>query len=290
MGRKSSLCSQGVDLAVHPDYRNAGVYTKMFNFWQKLLSDDNVNIHYSVTGNPLLMRRAIKIGWIRFPHPIVILVRVHDIDLHGKMMRTGHRLMKKYGYHLIKTVNKIGNVFNRPLASTSQFSINEIENFDDRIDTFWNEIKDHYSFIVNRGKEDLNWRYCDPKGGKYIVKQAEGDRGILGYIVLRINKYREDYPIGYIIDLITLPDRLDVADALLKNAIRFFDDSAVNGVHYCVVKNHPHESLFKRNGFLNSRAHLFVSYHPIRVESEIDEFQKAPANRLHFQYGDTDFI
>ena len=119
-----------------------------------------------------------------------------------------------------------------------EFCIEEVKCIDERIEMFWNGIKDHYSFIVNRSKEDLNWRYCDPRAGCFVVKQAEEGGRILGYSALRVNRYREDYPVGFIVDLLTLPNRLDVADALVKDAVRYFDDENINIVNYQVVKNH----------------------------------------------------
>lgn len=289
IGKKSLLSGQGMDLAVHPDFRVRGVYLKMGELKDELIAKDNVNIVYGATVNPIVIRRSNKLGWLRFPRPVLCLVRIHNFDLHLKMMSKRARL-KKYGYHLLKAVNRIRNILSRPPIVTSEFQVKEINSFDDRIELFWNRIKDHYSFIVERSKEYLNWRYCDPRGGDYLVKQVEEEGHIIGYSVLRINKYKEDYPRGYVVDLLTLPDRLDVADTLINDAVHYFDDLRVNIVYYCVVKNHLYERLFKRHEFLDSRTDLYVSYNPIQVETEIDEFKTTPSKQLHFQYGDTDAI
>ena len=54
--------------------------------------------------------------------------------------------------------------------------------------------------------------------------------------------------------------------------------------------DHPYEKLYQRHGLLNKRTQLLVSYLPIQVGSEINEFEKAPANRLLYQLGDSDHI
>ena len=80
----------------------------------------------------------------------------------------------------------------------------------------------------------MNWRFCDSRGGNYVVKMAEENGSILGYIILRINKIREDYPIGYIVDLLTLPERLDVVSDLISNSVNYFDVNDVNAINLFV--------------------------------------------------------
>ena len=290
IGSKSLLCFQAMDSAVHPDFRRMGVWNKMDEQRQELLVKADANIHYSISGNPILWAQAMRLGSIRFPRPIIELVRIHDIKLHLKMRPNENALVKKYGYLLLKALNRVRNTLTRTPSITPGLHIEDVNRFDDRIETFWEEIKDGYSFIQERDRERLNWRYCDSQGGDYVIKQAEEYGSIIGYIVMRINRYRENYPMGYIIDLLTLPERLDVADALIKEAIRYFDDLKVNIIQCCIVKDHPYEKLYQRHGLLNKRTQLFVSYLPIQVGSEINEFKTAPANRLLYQLGDTDHI
>ena len=68
----------------------------------------------------------------------------------------------------------------------------------------------------------------------------------MGYSVLKINRLREDYPIGYIVDLLALPDRLEVARVLISDAVRYFDERNINIVNCLTVKGHPYTSLFSR--------------------------------------------
>ena len=289
IGSKNLLCFQTVDTAVHPDFRRMGLYNKMYELRQNLLVKANANLVYAISGNPILLKTAMKLGWIRFPRPIMELVRIHDVKLHLKKRPTENALIKKFGYLLLKALNRVRIILTRTPGIPSGLRIEDVDRFDDRIELFWEEVKDAYSFIHERDREYLNWRYCDSRGGDYVVKQAEEDGSIIGYIVMRVNRYREDYPMGYIIDLLTLPDRFDVADALIKEAIRYFD-LKVNVIYCCMVKDHPYEKLYQRHGLLNKRTQLLVSYLPIQVGREINEFKTAPASRLLYQLGDTDHI
>lgn len=290
IGSKNLLCFQTVDTAVHPDFRRMGLFNKMNVRRQELLVRANANLVYAISGNPILLKTAMKLGWIRFPRPIVELVRIHDVKLHLKMRPTENALIKRWGYLLLNALSRVRNIFTRTPGITSGLRLEDVDRFDDRIEMFWEEVKDAYSFIHVRDREYLNWRYCDSRGGDYVVKQAEEEGSIIGYIVLRVDGFREDYPVGYILDLLTLPNRLDVADALIKEAIRYFDDVKMNVIYCCMVKDHPYEKLYLRHGLLNKRTQLLVSYLPIQVGSEINEFKTAPASRLLYQLGDTDHI
>jgi len=290
IGDKVLLCQQGTDVAVHPDYRRMGVSTKMRELRNELQVKLNTDLTYNVVSNPFQIRSALRRGRPRFPRPVLKLVRINDLDLHLKQSNSERILLKKQGYLFLKALSNIRNIFTRPPYSPSEFPIKVINRFDERINLFWDETKEHYKFIVERNQDYLNWRYCDPRGGNYVVKQVEEDGHILGYSVLRINRYRAEYPEGYIVDLLTLPDRLDVASALITDAVHHFDDLEINIVLSTVVKDHPYETLFKRQGFLDSRTEQEIMYRPKQEGSEFDDFRTAPANQLQLQYGDTDSI
>ena len=99
------------------------------------------------------------------------------------------------GFHIVNLLNDVRNFFSYPHSKKKDLQILEISSYDDRIDEFWHEVNDYYRFIIERTKDYLNWRYCDPRGGEYIVKTAEEDGRILGYSVLRINSYQKTYPV-----------------------------------------------------------------------------------------------
>jgi hypothetical protein len=196
----------------------------------------------------------------------------------------------RYGFHLSKLANQCRNAFRLHRPSSYDFQITKIAHFDGRIEVFWEEIKDHYHFIVERNRDYLNWRYCDPRGGDYLVRIAEANSHILGYTVLRIDKHQRDYPVGYIIDLLTLPNRFDVANALVGEATNYFDDHHINIIISLMIKNHPYEAILKKNGFITGlkKRHLYY-----RVYAEIKELSKLKKESpcwIHFAYGDFDEI
>jgi hypothetical protein len=136
--------------------------------------------------------------------------------------------------------------------------------------------------------EYLNWRYCDPRSnlqGRYFVKKAEQDGENLGFIVLRYRE-KDDYPEGYIVDLLTLPDKMDAARRLLEEACLFLWELGVNVVHYRVIKNHPFQALFSEQGFIEVPSKLHMTFKMFTDKEKIRVIRDSKPNQIHFNYGD----
>lgn len=284
------LCSFGIDLAVHPDFRRMGISNKMHELREELRKKSDIIFAPIESGVPILIKHYSKI-YPRFPHDKMLFVRIHDVDLHLRIIQSENTWVKKYGFLLLKLFNRIKNVLSVSSPSGKAFNISEIQSFDDRINKFWDEIKDHYTFAVERKRDYLNWRYSDPRGGNYLIKQIEEDGRILGFSVLRINRYMENYPMGYVVDLLTFPDRLDVAEAFVADAIDYFDHNDINIIKCLIVENHPHEGIFKKHGFLYSRERHVMFYTIFTpIGDELIKVKKVTGNRIHLSYGDRDDI
>lgn len=286
IGGEVYILPHGADAAVHPNYRKRGVNTRVRKMRTELIKKLGSLHHYSVSANPILIQRNIRQGRPRFPFPVMIYAKIQDFNKHVKMVPTENLLIKRYGFHLMKYANSIRNTFTRRVQSEDKISISAVYTFDEKISIFWEKIRGYYDFIVERNLERLNWRYLDPRGGGFIVKQAEENEEILGYIVIRINRYLKGYPMGYIIDLLTIPTRLDAADKLLQDALNIFEEHKVNIITGLFVQNHPIKKALSRNGFLKSmeKINIFLG------AEELNELKDSDPSKIHFTLGDFDHI
>jgi len=295
IGENTVPCFQGIDLVIHPDYRRKGIRRLLRKKKDALAEKEGIKFKISIENKPIAIKSQKRRQYTILSDVISLVVRIRDIDLFLKTNRQEGSLLKKYGFHIISLGNRLKNLFSRDSIESdkvNEFEVVEIKEFDDRINLFWNQIKDHHSLIIEKKKEYLNWRYCDPRGGEFLVKIAESERRILGYIVLRIKCSQEanlQNSVGYIVDLLTLPDRFDVAEALLDEGTQYFDENFVNLIQSFIVKNHPTETLFRKRFFLNSRINFSIAYKSFDISSRIDSL-KNPGERIHIQYGDTDWI
>lgn len=286
VGKAVNILPHGADAAVHPDFRKMGVNTQVRKLRSKLIGKLGALHHYSVSANPILIRRNIREGRPRFPFPVMIYAKIQDVDRHIQAVPTENPLTKRYGFHLMNMANKIKNTLTNPIHGNRNIKISTVETFDDRINILWENISDHYDFMVVRNRDRLNWRFLDTRGGEFIVRQAEEHNKILGYIVIRVNKHLKHYPIGYIVDLLNVPGRLDAADKLVKDALNLFEEYETNVITGLFVQNHPIKKVLSRNGFLNSmeKVNIFLG------AEELNELNNSVPSKIHFTLGDFDHV
>ena len=295
VGDKLLFSRRSADLAVHPDYRRMGVSTQMSSLKKELRQRKGVQMGYSASGNRIILQYRKKHGNLFFPHVLCEKVCIKDVDKFLERHNIKYKFIIKIGFLALKNINAIVNAikFNRNNSyNDNDIIIRRIHEFDENIDRFWGSIKDGYYFIIERTQKYLNWRYCDKRGGDYYVVIAEQDGDILGYIVLRINRILDDYPEGTIVDLLTLPDRLDVARKLIVHAVDYFNENKVISVNVWTVKNHPYDVLYERYGFIEitRTARTVFNTTPVDVGEEWELFESAQPSQLHIQLGDLDWI
>lgn len=291
MGKKIRLCQQGADSAIHKDLRGKGVYSRVNAEKNELMYKLNTDCTYWATNVPVLKKMQKNREYPSFPQPVIFMVRIQDVSLHLKMnTNISNPWLKDIGFNIVKMINRARTKLSSSTIYSKDYSIYQIKKFDNRINTFWDNIKEYYNFIVERNKDYLNWRYCDIRGGNYIVKQIEAEDNILGYSVLRVNRYRKEYPEGYIVDLITLPQRPDIVNILIEDAIKYFNNKSINIIYSWIIKKHPYEGMFNNYAFINSRKRINVGYRLLNIKNEVMEFQTSLPEHLHLHIGDTDWI
>jgi len=96
--------------------------------------------------------------------------------------------------------------------------------FDERFDRLHDQVAAAVPCTVEKSSAFLEWRYGagTPREPMRLLTVTDGG-ALAGYAVLRTSTHDE----GFILDLTTLPDRRDVARALLAAAVRrFWEDRA----------------------------------------------------------------
>ena len=205
------------------------------------------------------------------------------------------RRRKKYGGRLpmplavlrIKLVTVFNGLGHWPYwgPARGDWSITPLERFDDRIEGFFEEAAQPFDFVIVRGKDYMNWRYCDPAGGRFTVRVAEQQGRLLGYLVFKITEGE-----GYIADLLALPGRIDVVRSLVEDALRIFSEAGIELVTCWVISRHPYNGILRRYGFVDSRRDVGFRYQPVSLDESELEFLADPRARIHLTHGDSDWI
>lgn len=200
-------------------------------------------------------------------------------------------LLMKWGYRGASFLNSLRSIASNISApANNDVTIERVEPFDEGIDRFCAAILSQHDYIVRRDVDFLNWRYCDPRAGDFIVNIAEEGDEVLGLLVLRVNKYREDYPVGLIVELLVLEGRDDVYHLLISNALEYLEGMGVNIVVSEAVKNHPSERMLTAHGFVDSRIPLQIFCNPFSMAEDFSKFKDMSPSRVYYSYGDIDSL
>jgi GNAT superfamily N-acetyltransferase len=279
--------SFAADTAVQADYRGLGISVKMIEQGIRSRQEKGTKFTYFVTRHPRLIRMNSK-RYPIFPRSITNLVRIRDIDYHLEAMPMDRANLLKLGFKGAKLMNKLKHRSEKNVSGSIRVS--DVESFDERIDLLWDKVALECDFSMERRREYLNWRYCDPRSGGFTIRLAAEGGDIVGYSVMRINKYNKEYPIGYIVDIFAPPRRLDILNALASDAAVYFDDGDVNIVNCLAIKDHQQNSVLAAYGFLDSRVKVHLFYLSEGIGNNLAQMSSSRPNSVYFSYGDIDSL
>src|SRR3972149_657783 len=100
-----------------------------------------------------------------------------------------------------------------------------LERFPESADRLFEESRREFDWILVRSASYLNWRYVHPSAGRYGGRGAFPRDALTGYCVIRVGG-----PCAHIADLLVLPGRSDVADALVGDALQIAARSGAGAV------------------------------------------------------------
>jgi hypothetical protein len=284
------VARDSVDAAVDPRYQGQGLYGAMVDYVHGIPQDTECDLAFWYSTNPRTRRpsRPERAGK-PLTNPIQVLQRPCRVRALVTRRREeyGGRLPAPLAVLRIKAETTINALWHPPYWRSSEgaWSIGTLERFDDRIGVFFDESAEPFDFIVARGKDYLNWRYCDPAAGRFTVRVAEQGERILGYLVFKLTESE-----GYIVDLLALPGRTDVVRSLIEDALGLLREASVELVTCWMVSRHPYNGILRRYGFIDSRRDVGFGYEPTGPDCPDLEFLDDPRSRIHLTHGDTDWI
>lgn len=152
------------DVVVHPDFRRWGIYRKMGEYAAEEAKQIGLNLSYRVSGNQVVI--ATSETCPGSPYQINNFVRIRDIDGQLRAMPMDNPWLYKLGFNALKMNNFFRNIFQEREADWRGPPVHEIASFTGQIEEFWMNISRHHNFIMVRDRGYLNWRCCDPRGGR----------------------------------------------------------------------------------------------------------------------------
>jgi GNAT superfamily N-acetyltransferase len=277
----------GVDVGVHPDYRGKGVYSSLRNTANKVRVEEGFELSFGIETNPILIQSHEKRGdQGKFPFTAREDYKIIDIDLHYKNIKSDYVFFKKIGFKILSYFRSFRNLSG---SSNNIQGINVFEGeYDPRLEKFFEKIENEHDFIFKKTLEHFAWRYFDSHGGNYVIKYAEFGDEIVGYIILS-ERMDQGYSTGYIVELITLSEFSSVEDLLIQESIGYFKERGVNFIRFLAISGKSVEKSLRRQMFFKGNP-LYLTFTLGINDASILKWQPMIVNRVHFCYGDFDYI
>lgn len=169
-------------------------------------------------------------------------------------------------------------------ALTFAGQIVDLDRFDDRTDGVWNEARTHFEFAVERTQDYLNWRYADPRAGRFDIRAAIDSGELIGFCVTKAQSSPAE-----VVDLLVRPGRLDAIGALVSDAIARIRRHGDADIHVWLPTLHPYMATIRELGFYDSGRDPSLHYVTAVMTSEELAFLGDPELPVHITQGDSDF-
>ena len=228
------------DLLVDPEYRRKGLGLSLVSLLNGAWEDATDTFAVGIWMNEFTYTSSKRRGYYELnAHYFVKPVNLAPILM--KIIRSKFvvRAITPFGHGLIGLYDHF--ISNRRYPD---ISISQIERFDQRFDTFADNISRKFPLIVLRHSKYLNWKYIDRPSANHTILTAERNGGLTGYIILYSSK-SEDAKLGVIVDILADPDDSQTIASLCQAAINSFRKENVDVV-VCFLTNKSFIRVFKK--------------------------------------------
>ena len=280
-GRERVLRTGG-DAAVHPDWRRMNIGQKRHELRAELGFDIGDLSLAWLPHHPATRKRTLD--WPALGNRVLVFWKPAGL----RSLVSVPARSAGWGRAIRAVLEAMrGSLRERFAAPQARFGgiVVSMQRFDDRTDAIWDSAKDEFDLAIVRNQEYLNWRYADPRAGRFAIRAAIEGEAIVGYCVLRPSSDPAE-----IVDLLVRPGRLDAVDALLADADALVRGEGVRDIHCWLPQRHPYVGTLRRHGFLDAGRDPSLRYRARTMTEEELGFLLDPDARLHITHGDSDFV
>lgn len=276
------LATQGVDLCTHPDHRGKGLMSGLLDHRDRLKADHGVAFDFGFPNHGSYRVSMKRQGFREVD--MTMMQHRFIIDRERYFQKVSMGSLKRLGYvsyvALQRTIHRSGE---------TGLHVDDVKRFSDDDDRLYRKAATDFDLIAVRDHRYLNWRFCDPRGGAYIVRGARENEELLGYAVLKPEGDGE----MMIVDMLADPGRPDVIPFLLQDALEQGQRHGSESLTCCLPKGHRYERNLRESGFvaevrMTGDEPMRMIWFP-RGDHDLDTLS-SPSPACHIMLGDTDWV
>lgn len=156
----------------------------------------------------------------------------------------------------------------------------ELNNFDERVDALWENVRTNHQITTKRDSKYLNWRFClKPQSNYRILGYVDGDR-LLGYVIFK--KYQAAVDI---VDILAIREK-KIGLELVWAVLNFCRQSDIKSVNTWLPVNHPLHLDLEKLGFRNTHPVIYMGARLLKRFNEISDITNI--RKWYFTMSDSD--
>jgi hypothetical protein len=238
--------SLSLDTMTHADYRRQGMFERLANELYADLGQQDIGITYGFPNNNSLGGFVRKLEWTHICSLPVYVKPLRSAVIAGQVI--SNRLLASIAKPLAGLAGSLVFRSKKPPEKFAR-SLRWLERFDASATALWDRVYDPNKIAIKRSAEYLNWRYFQNPARDYHALAFQENGELLGYAVLR-SVQQFGLRGGMITELIALPGREDVSQALLDAASQYFISREIDLIACLAHGDGRLTSLLRRNRFL----------------------------------------
>lgn len=279
LGNSSVKACQSLDTLTDIDHRGKGLFVKSADAVYKNAKINEYVLVYGFPNGNSVHGFTKKLNW-KLLDPVPFLF---------KPLKTGYFFKKILG-------SKIGNFLNFNLATKKRIEFGQNEKispigiFSEDVNILWNEFSAKIGVCVQRNADYLNWRFVDKPNENYKRYGLYREDKLLGFIVYA-NKSKHSGNIGYIMELIVLPNETEAGKKLLQLALNDFIKSKVDVILSWCFHFSPNFMIYKQKGFYDLPERLRpIELHFGYLNLNANEEVLSKRENWYLSYADSDTV
>lgn len=274
--------AQSMGSMTHPNYQHQGIFTALMKKALDDLRKQNIPLAIGLS-NDLSNEVSLKIGW-ELLGKLAVFIRF--INYKEALKIKINNVLLRYIIALILNVfSQVKNILNKNYEVSVKRGVKSVVSFDERLNDFWEKVKNQYPIIIIRDKEYLNARYCYSQNeySKFII---ENGSVVTGYVVIK-HTVLKGVKVCFIIDIMAISfddislllDKV-IAECYKENDSTIIFQAIANKELYDIYKKHN----FTRVPFLHS------GYFNIYLIDDSLKIRARDSYNWMVQIGDTDAL